>query len=225
MIETIAALGLSVEKIIEVGGIFLVAAIVFAESGLLIGFFLPGDTLLFGAGLYASQGKMSLGVLLFSVILAAVIGDNVGYSIGRRAGHRIFKKKDSLLFKQEYIEKAEKFYDSHGGKTIIFARFVPVVRTFAPVVAGVGKMPRKRFFMFNIVGGVLWGAGMTLLGYFIGSKIPHLDQYIELVMLGVVGLSALIAVAHLLREAENRRILLARFKLFLRNLFLNKHVG
>jgi membrane-associated protein len=224
MLETFALLGMSVDKIIEVGGIVLVAGIIFAESGLLIGFFLPGDTLLFGAGLYASQGKISLPVLLVSVILAAIIGDNVGYSIGRRMGRRIFKKKDSLLFKQEYIEKAEGFYEQHGGKTIIMARFVPIVRTFAPVVAGVGKMPRKRFFSFNIVGGVLWGAGMPLLGYTVGSKIPHLDQYIETVMLGVVGLSLLLAFGHLFREKQNRRLLLQRLKVALRNIFLNKKV-
>lgn len=216
--------GLSVDKIIEVGGILLIAAIVFAESGLLIGFFLPGDTLLFGAGLYASQGDLSLPILLVSTVIAAVVGDNVGYSIGRRTGHRIFKKKDSLLFKHEYIDKAEQFYERHGGKTIIMARFVPVIRTFAPVVAGVGKMPRQRFFMFNLVGGILWGVGMPLLGYFVGSKIPHLDEYIELVMIGVVVVSFLLAIAHLLREKDNRRILAGRLKLALRNIFLNKKI-
>lgn len=222
--ELFALFGMSVERIIEFGGILLITAIVFAESGLLIGFFLPGDTLLFGAGLYASQGRLSLPILVVSVIIAAVVGDNVGYSIGRRTGHRIFKKKDSLLFKHEYIEKAEQFYEKHGGKTIILARFVPVIRTFAPVVAGVGKMPRQRFFLFNVVGGILWGAGMTLLGYFVGSKIPHLDKYIELVMVGVVVVSFLLAFAHLLQEKDNRRILMGRIKLGLRNIFLNKKI-
>lgn len=224
MLETFALFGISVDAIIQTGGILLIAAIVFAESGLLIGFFLPGDTLLFGAGLYASQGRLSLTWLIVSVVIAAVIGDNVGYSIGRRTGHRIFKKKDSLLFKHEYIEQAEKFYERHGGKTIILARFTPVVRTFAPIVAGVGKMPRERFFAFNVVGGILWGAGMPLLGYFIGSRIPELDKYIELVLLGVIILSILLAVSHLLREKENRQILAARLKLVLRNIFLNKKV-
>ncbi len=225
MVETFALFGLSVDTIIETGGILLIAAIVFAESGLLVGFFLPGDTLLFGAGLYASQPDgPSLPFLILAVIAAAIIGDNVGYSIGRRTGHRIFRKKDGLFFKHEYIEKAEKFYEKHGGKTIIMARFIPVVRTFAPVVAGVGKMPRQRFFSFNIVGGILWGAGMPLLGYSVGSKIPHLDKYIELVMLGVVGVSFLLAFSHLLREKENRQIIAARIKLGLRNIFLNKKI-
>jgi membrane-associated protein len=224
MIETLALLSLSPDKLIEAGGVFLIAAIVFAESGLLIGFFLPGDTLLFGAGLYASQGKVGLGWLIFSVILAAIIGDNVGYSIGRRSGHRIFKKKDSLLFKQDHIERAEKFYEDHGGKTIIAARFVPVVRTFAPVVAGVGKMDRKKFFAYNVVGGILWGAGMSLLGYFVGGRIPKLDQYIELVMLGVLGLSLLLAFVHIFKEKDNRALLSKKLKLSLQKIMLNKKV-
>lgn len=217
-------IGISVNDIIEAGGILLISAIVFAESGLLIGFFLPGDTLLFGAGLYASQGRFSLPLLIISVVVAAIVGDNVGYSIGRRTGHRIFKKKDSLLFKHEYLEQAEKFYERHGGKTIILARFTPIIRTFAPIVAGVGKMPRERFMLFNVTGGILWGAGMPLLGYFIGNKIPHLDKYIELVVLGVVVLSILLALSHLLREKENRQIVMAKIKLVLRNIFLNKKV-
>lgn len=223
-LQTFALFGISVDKIIEVGGILLVAAVVFAESGLLIGFFLPGDSLLFGAGLYASQGNFSIWLLIAAVIFAAVLGDNVGYSIGRRTGKRLFKKKDSLLFKQEHIDRAEKFYEEHGGKTIIMARFAPIIRTFAPVVAGISKMPRERFFAFNIIGGILWGAGMPVLGYFIGSKIPHLDKYIELVMLGVIGLSVLLALAHIFREADNRRIIMARAKNALSKIMLNKRV-
>lgn len=195
----------SPEHIIQAGGVLLIALIVFAESGLLIGFFLPGDTLLFGAGLAASQGELSLPWLIAAVVLAAIIGDNVGYSIGRRTGHRIFNKKDGILFKQEYLEKSEKFYDAHGGKTIILARFTPIVRTFAPVVAGASKMTRQRFFAFNVLGGILWGAGMPLLGYFIGSKIPGLDKYIELVIIGVVILSLLLAFSHILRDKNTRK--------------------
>lgn len=195
----------SPEHIIQAGGVLLIALIIFAESGLLIGFFLPGDTLLFGAGLAASQGELSLPWLIAAVVLAAIIGDNVGYSIGRRTGHRIFNKKDGILFKQEYLEKSEKFYEAHGGKTIILARFTPIVRTFAPVVAGASKMTRQRFFAFNVLGGILWGAGMPLLGYFIGSKIPGLDKYIELVIIGVVILSLLLAFSHILRDKNTRK--------------------
>ncbi len=198
----------------------MVALIVFAESGLLIGFFLPGDTLLFGAGLAASQGELSLPILIIAVVTAAIVGDNVGYSIGRRAGPRIFKKEDGILFRQEYLEKSEEFYEKHGGKTIIIARFVPIVRTFAPVVAGASKMTRRRFFAFNVVGGILWGAGMPLLGYFVGNRIPGLDKYIEIVILGVVLLSLLIAFAHVLKDARTRQIIRKKLKRGLQKIFL-----
>lgn len=177
---------LNVEHLLESGGILLVGLIVFAESGLLIGFFLPGDTLLFSAGFFAAQGKLSLGWLILVIVAAAIIGDNVGYTIGKHSGKRIFRKKDGLFFRQEYIVRAEAFYERHGGKTIILARFVPIVRTFAPVVAGVGRMPRRRFMMFNIVGAITWGAGVTLLGYFLGSKIPNVDAYIQPIIIGAV---------------------------------------
>ena len=198
---------LDVNHIIQAGGILIVALIIFAESGLLIGFFLPGDTLLFGAGLAASQGTISLPFLIIATIIAAVIGDNVGYSIGHRMGRKLFIKQDGILFRKEYIETAEKFYEKHGGKTIIIARFTPIVRTFAPVVAGASNMHRKRFFTFNIIGGIIWGSGMPLLGYFLGKRIPGLDKYMELVILGVVGLSIVIAIAHILRDQKTRNIL------------------
>lgn len=199
-----------VQHIIQVGGIFIVAAIVFAESGLLIGFFLPGDTLLFGAGLLASQGEMNVWVLIAAVIAAAIIGDNVGYSIGQKAGPKMFKKQDGILFRQEYIEKAEAFYEKHGGKTIILARFTPIVRTFAPVVAGIGNMSRRRFMVFNVVGAILWATTVILLGYWLGTKIPHLDQYIEVTLLAVVLISLLVATGHLLKDPKIRQQLIAR---------------
>lgn len=201
-----------INAIIRAGGILIVAAIVFAESGLLVGFFLPGDTLLFGAGLLASQGEMHILVLIVAVVIAAVVGDNVGYSIGQRAGPRMFKKKDGILFRHEYIEKAEAFYEKHGGKTIILARFTPIVRTFAPVVAGVGNMSRRRFFVFNVIGAVLWAGSVIMLGYWLGNKIPHLDQYIEYVLLGVVVISLAAAFGHVLKDKENRRIMIENIK-------------
>jgi membrane-associated protein len=193
-----------INNLIQSGGILLVALIIFAESGLLIGFFLPGDTLLLGAGIIASQGKISIGLLVLAVVLAAVLGDNVGYSIGRRTGHRIFKKEDGILFQKEHLLRAEAFYEKHGGKTIILARFVPIVRTFAPLVAGVGKMPRKRFMSFNIIGALLWGAGITMLGYWFGSKVPNLEHYIQYVLIGVILLSLGFSLLHLLREEKIR---------------------
>lgn len=213
-----------IETIISAGGLLLIAGIIFAESGLLIGFFLPGDTLLFGAGLAASQGRFSLFWLIFWTALAAIIGDNVGYSIGRRAGPRIFKKKDGILFRQEYLQKSEKFYEDHGGKTIILARFTPIVRTFAPVVAGAGKMTRQRFLMFNIVGAILWTGGLSILGYFIGNRIPHLDKYIEYVIIGVMVVSILLAFGHILRDPKTRAMLFSNIKTGLSKIFLNKKV-
>lgn len=208
-----------IESLVRSGGILIVALIVFAESGLLVGFFLPGDTLLFGAGLLASQGELPIVPLILATIVAAIIGDNVGYSIGRRAGPRMFKKKDGIIFRSEYIERAEAFYEKHGGKTIILARFTPIVRTFAPVVAGIGKMSRQRFMLYNVVGGVVWGAGMTLLGYTLGSKIPGLDHYIEYVLIGVVVLSLGLSVIHILKDKETRKLIMQRIK---RDIFLNK---
>lgn len=203
---------LNIEHIIQSGGLLLIGFIVFAESGLLVGFFLPGDTLLFSAGFFASQGKLPIAGLLAVVILAAIIGDNVGYSIGKRTGKRIFRKKDGILFRQEHITRAEEFYEKHGGKTIIIARFMPIVRTFAPVVAGVGNMSHKRFLIFNIVGGTLWGAGVTLMGYWLGSRIHNIDHYI----LPVMGLAILLsfgpALWHIIGDAETRQKLMARLK-------------
>jgi membrane-associated protein len=189
---------------------------------LLIGFFLPGDTLLFGAGIVAAQGLLPLGWLLVIVILAAIIGDNVGYSIGRRTGKRLFNKKESILFKPDHLERAEKFYEQHGGKTIILARFVPIVRTFAPMVAGIGKMPRRRFMFFNIIGGSLWGGGVTLLGYWLGSKMPWIGDYMTPVILGVVGLSVVLSLFHILKEKDNRVLLAKRLRMWKRDLLLNK---
>jgi len=164
-------------------------------------------------------------LLIAAVIVAAVLGDNVGYSIGRRAGGRIFTKKDGVIFRREYIEAAEKFYEKHGGKTIIIARFTPIVRTFAPVVAGASKMPRKRFMVFNVLGGILWGAGMPLLGYFVGNRVPGLDKYIEKVIVAVVLLSVLIATGHLLKDAKTRKLLIEKLRNFARKLLLNKRIG
>ncbi len=215
----------NIEQLIQSGGLLLITLIIFAESGLLVGFFLPGDTLLFGAGLAASQGELSLPLVILVVVTAAVLGDNVGYSIGRRAGPRIFKKKDGVLFRREYLEKSQAFYARHGGKTIILARFTPIVRTFAPVVAGASDMPRKRFFTFNIVGGILWGAGMPTLGYFVGNRIPGLDKYIEIVMLFIVVGSFILAFGHLLKDKKTRQFMLSKIKDFLGKIFLNKKIN
>jgi membrane-associated protein len=215
---------MSIDKLILSGGLLAVGATVFAESGLLIGILLPGDTLLLGAGILAAQDVLPILPLTLIVMAGAVLGDNVGYSIGRRSGPRIFRKQDGIFFRQEHIEKAEKFYLVHGGKTIIMARFIPIIRTFAPLVAGVGKMPRRRFMFFNIIGGVSWGGGVTLLGYWFGSRIPGLENYIGPTIIGVSVLTFGSILYHALREETTRRRLFDRIKLLLRNFSLNKKI-
>jgi len=185
----------------------IIGGIVFAESGLLVGFFLPGDTLLFTAGFFAAQGQLPLFSLLIVVFVCAVIGDNVGYAIGRKLGPRLFAKQNGLVFRQAYVARAESFYEKHGGKTIIMARFVPVVRTFAPMVAGVGKMPRQRFVLFNIVGAALWTVVVIMLGYWLGSLVD--PNVVEDFLLLAVAIAVLItlgpAVYHLLHERRLRK--------------------
>ena len=189
-----------VEGIIRWGGLLMLVAIVFAETGLMIGFFLPGDSLLVTAGIFAAAGHLDVVGLLLWVTLAAVLGDQLGYYIGYRTGPRIFRREDSLLFKREHLMRAKAFYEKHGGKTIILARFIPVIRTFAPVVAGVGQMEYRRFVTFNVVGGVLWVWGMTLLGVWLGNAIPNIDEHIHKVIAVVVFLSILPAIIEYVRS-------------------------
>ena len=186
----IAASSLDPEHILDVAGAIGLFLIVFAESGLFFGFFLPGDSLLFTAGLLSSQGRLApLPVLLIGCWVAAVAGDQVGYLFGNKVGPALFRRPDSRIFKQEYIERAQGFFDRHGSKTIVLARFVPVVRTFAPIVAGVGKMRYRTFVVYNVVGGFLWAVGITTLGYVLGNRVPWVEEHLELAILGIVGLS------------------------------------
>ncbi len=199
----------------SIGALALVFGIIFAESGLLIGFFLPGDSLLFTAGFLATRGVFGdNGIIALCIVsfLGAVIGDNVGYSFGRRVGRRIFNREDSVLFHKDNLKKAEDFYERHGSLTIILARFVPIVRTFAPVVAGIGKMERSVFVMFNIIGGLLWAVGLTLAGFYLGKIIPDIDKYLFPVILAVVLLSVLPSAYHLLKEEKNRKDISHQFK-------------
>ena len=170
---------------------FALLGIVFVESGLLVGFFLPGDSLLFTAGLLSSTGVLPpLWVLLLTVPLAAIAGDQVGYVIGRRAGPAIFSRPDSRFFHHEHVDRANAFFERYGGRTIVLARFVPIVRTFAPVAAGVARMRYSTFVAYNVLGGILWGAGLTTLGYFLG-QIDVIRENLELVVITIVGLSVL----------------------------------
>lgn len=164
-------------------------AIVFAESGLFFGFFLPGDSLLFTAGLFAAQGTLSLPVILVGCFVAAVAGDQVGYLFGKRVGPALFRRPDSRFFRQEYVERAQQFFERYGAKTIVLARFVPIVRTFAPILAGVGRMPYRTFVTFNVFGGLLWAVGVTLLGYALGEMIPDIDTYLLPIIAVIIALS------------------------------------
>lgn len=206
--------GVDLVDIIISLGIFAIIFVIFAESGLLIGFFLPGDSLLFTAGaLYATgilPGNVPLSIHLFVVLLflAAFLGDTVGYWFGRKAGPRIFKKPDARIFKQSYIQQAQNFYEKHGGKTIIMARFVPIVRTFAPIVAGAAKMEYKKFLSFNIIGGLAWTVGITYLGYFAGKALIAAGVEIDSVILPIIALIVLISVLppaiHILKDKKSR---------------------
>ena len=189
-----------VEGIIRWGGLLMLVAIVFAETGLMVGFFLPGDSLLVTAGIFAAAGHLDILSLLFWVTLAAIVGDQLGYYIGYRTGPRIFRREDSLLFKRQHLLRARDFYERHGGKTIILARFIPVIRTFAPVVAGVGQMEYRRFVTFNVVGGVLWVWSMSLLGVTLGNAVPDIDKHIHVVIAVVVFLSILPAIIEYIRS-------------------------
>ncbi len=185
------------ELLIKTLGLIGVFAVLFAESGLFFGFFLPGDSLLFTAGVLASQGLLSYPILLIVTFSAAILGDNVGYWFGHKVGEKLFEKKDSLLFKRHHLLEAQRFYEKNGGKTIVLARFVPFVRTFAPIVAGVAKMHYQTFLLYNFVGGVLWAVGISTLGYFLGN-IPWIKTHYEFVILLIVIGSVLPIVFHVL---------------------------
>jgi membrane-associated protein len=187
-----------------------VAAVVFAESGLLIGFFLPGDSLLFTTGFLIHAGILTVNIHLavFIIFVAAVLGDSVGYTFGRRAGPHIFKKPDARIFKQEHVKRAQAFYEKHGGKTIIIARFVPIVRTFAPIVAGAARMNYSTFLRFNIIGAFLWAVGITYLGYFVGSWFESIGIEIDHVLLPIIALIIVISVLppliHIFKDKKQR---------------------
>ena len=199
------------ERLIAAVGLLGIFAIVFAESGLLIGFFLPGDSLLFTAGFLASAPPsvddalhLPLGILLIGCTVAAIAGDQVGYVFGRRVGPALFKRPDSRFFKQGNVDKAHAFFEQHGSKTIVLARFMPIVRTFAPIVAGVSRMHYRTFVTFNVAGGLLWAVGVTLLGYFLG-QIDVVAENLEIAILTVVALSILPIVVEFVRTRRKRR--------------------
>jgi len=193
----------SLDSLIQWGGYTVLFAIVFAETGLLIGFFLPGDSLLVTAGLVASAGALNIWWLNVILIVAAVVGDSTGYAIGRRLGPRLFTRQKSLLFNPAHVERTRRFYERYGAKTIVIARFVPIVRTFAPVLAGVGEMEYRRFVFYNVAGGVGWVVSMTSAGYLMG-QFPVIGSNIHIVVLIVIVLSLMPIAVELLRERRRR---------------------
>lgn len=203
--SSLAYSGMVLEPIIRSIGYLGVTGIVFAENGLLIGFFLPGDSLLFTAGFLAAQGFFTHWILIGLVIIASIIGTQVGYAFGQRWGRKLFQRPNSRWFKQENLQQAEHFYEKHGGKTIILARFIPIVRTFAPIVAGVAHMPPAKFLAYNMVGGVIWAGGLTLLGYWLGDLIPNIDRYLLPVIAIIIFLSILPGLIHMLKTPERRK--------------------
>jgi membrane-associated protein len=198
--------------LIQSGGLLMIAAIVFAESGLFLGFFLPGDTLLLSAGVLAAQGKLPLEITILVIAAAAILGDNTGYQLGRMMGRRLFRKKDGILFRQEYVQRAEAFYEKHGSKTMLLSHYIPVVRSFAPAVAGVAKMSWPQFFIYDAIGDVSWAVIITLLGYWFGSRIPNLDHYILPTFAGVTLLTFGPTLWHIFGNRETRQRLFMRIK-------------
>ena len=194
----------TLDALIRWGGYALLAVIVFTETGLLVGFFLPGDSLLITAGLVAAAGGLNIWWINALLIVAAVVGDSTGYAIGMRAGPRLFTRPKSLLFNPRHVERTRRFYERYGAKTIVIARFVPIIRTFAPVLAGVGQMAYRRFLFYNVTGGVGWVVGMTWAGYLLGHAVPDIARHIHLLVIAVIVLSCVPIAIELLRERRKR---------------------
>ena len=194
--------GVDLIELIKAAGYFGLFAIIFAESGLFVGFFLPGDSLLFTAGFLASQGFLNIWALAPLMFLAAILGDNFGYAFGKKVVPTIFNLEDSLIFHKGHVERARVFYEKHGAKTLVLARFLPVIRTFAPILAGVGKMHYRTFFFYNVIGAILWALGLTWLGYFLGATIPGVDKYLIPIILAIIVLSGLPTLIHIIKNRE-----------------------
>jgi membrane-associated protein len=189
----------NVKGLIEWGGTLLVCVIVFIETGFFVGFFLPGDSLLVTAGVFAASGQLHIAELLLLVPLCAIMGDQIGYWVGRKAGQALYRREDSFIFRKRHLENAHQFYEKYGGKTVILARFVPIIRTFCPPVAGAAQMPYARYFAYDVAGGILWGGGMILVGYTLGRQIPNISENIHYVIAVVIFLSLLPPIIGMLR--------------------------
>jgi membrane-associated protein len=194
----------SLDDLVRWGGLAVMAAIVFTETGLLVGFFLPGDSLLITAGLVAAAGGLNIWWLNGLLMVAAVAGDSTGYAIGARLGPRLFTREQTRLFNPRHVERTRQFYARHGAKTIVLARFIPIIRTFAPVVAGVGQMRYRQFLLYNVVGGAGWVLSMTWAGYLLGRTIPNIDRYMHMIIIVVIVLSVIPIGLEILKERRRR---------------------
>lgn len=196
---------MNLENFIVNAGYLGLSFVIFAESGLFFGFFLPGDSLLFTAGFLASQNTFSIVTLCVILPIAAITGDSVGYWFGKRVGKKLFNKEDSLLFHKHHLVAANEFYKKHGGKTIIIARFIPAVRTFAPIVAGAADMDYIKFLFYNIFGGLFWTLSLLILGFSLGKSIPNVDKYLLPVVLMIIVLSISPGIIHILKDQQSRK--------------------
>lgn len=192
--------GINLIDLLKTVGYVGLLGIIFAETGLFMGFFFPGDSLLFVAGLLAAQGFFNLFLLNLVIFIGAVTGNMAGYWFGSRVGPALFRREDSLIFKKRHLLTAQAYYEEHGGKTIFLARFIPIVRTFAPIVAGIGRMPYRTFMFYNLVGGFVWSVGLTVLGYLLGNVVPDIDRYLLPIVLLIIVISFIPAVLHYLKE-------------------------
>lgn len=197
---------LDLVALIQMVGYLGLFAIVFAESGLFFGFFFPGDSLLFTAGLLASQGLFNIWILVPLIVTGAILGDSVGYWFGVKVGPKIFTREDSFFFHKRHVERTHNFYLKYGAKAVVLARFIPIVRTFAPILAGVGTMPYGTFLKWNIIGGVLWGTGVTLLGHFLGATIPGIEAYLFPIIIGIIIVSFLPLISELIKNRKREHV-------------------
>lgn len=203
---------IDIPQLVKTAGYIGLFGIVFAETGLFFGFFLPGDSLLFTAGILASQGYLNVWVTCALLFTAALIGDNVGYTIGKHAGPKLFTRPKSLLFNPEHLKRSHEFFERHGGKAVIIARFVPVVRTFSPVVSGLARMRYAKFIAFSVIGALLWAVGLTLLGYWLGTTVPNVEKYIAPGIILIILLSVSPGIYHVLKDKKSRTALLGFIK-------------
>lgn len=204
---------IDIPSFVKAAGYIGLFGIVFAETGLFIGFFLPGDSLLFTAGILASQGYLNIWLTCLILFCGALVGDNVGYQIGKHAGPKLFTKPKSFLFNPEHLKRSHDFFDKHGGKAVIIARFVPVIRTFSPVVSGLARMKYGRFMLYSVVGALLWAVGLTLLGYWLGQTVPNIEKYIIPGIVVIILLSISPGIYHILKNKKDRAALLSMLRL------------